>query len=1059
MRKILLFLGVLAAISSAAVERRRDFAEGPGGWNARVEDGMIRHVLTSHRPGSYLADTEPLAVEPGEVVAYAAEVRIPAALRQGVYRLQAVALRADGGVVQTFTSTENLAVAPEWTRLSMVFRVPKESAKLQLRLLHNGIGEVQVRRVDCYNPAPGSFEAGAVPAYAGTLEEKKILHDWSLKTGGSAAPLASLDYRDRPAEERYSVNFHWTNRSGTEKIGTIESAVEDSRPAPAPLREVEAVELQLKVTHRRGDQRLRIRLCERLSGFSSYQNQWFAEIPLEGAKEWRKVVIPASAFRPVAGKWGNPDWKHVDTLMFFLELQGKGELNFKLAGTAIRYADGSTGHPFRAWSDPYWYFLNSAPAPMLPELKHRNVHGSGVYCLETEKGRRNFLELQKLVPNLAFQQYTCLRELLRAREWLRAHNMTAAYQGVGPFLWQKAVELDALAVDLDSYELLNERHHKMDYTSPAWREIWQAVAARFANYGLPEYQSIDSNFRVRPEKIDRNAPAILNGEDHGIAYFGGRTLRFWDYFEMYAGFRWSPADLGYRSWSEHKVTPSNFYTTAKADPQQVKRGYLDMVLRHYAFARWHADAAGAFRRHGVRYFLMNNGDDWRNGNDWIANVRSANLGGFVEETYFYHPNTVLKAFHLARAMRKVYGETGVHHRLIAESGKGGHAPIYWAPEFSYAAIFDIAASTPYDSLEMDWPSALMEDQRKPENRYDYDRFRDYLAKSLAYNHTAPGETITPNPDLNRVFSLQETTALYAGPRQRKLSIAAEQENWPVSRLTPELFDAKEQKKAKLVINDCYALSARSVKTLAEWVDGAPGRVLVLHGAAAGRRIDGTMWSEVFGWDPVAMNAPEQFAGLVGRLEFRDGRTWTGAPGKVVFKDADGPALTCFERPSGSVVWFYHHTPGLDRARDGRIVGYLMKRHGIRPVAETGGELYVRDYRHADGMLTRTLFARPELDRYQWIYSATDNGLYPWRIPGTVRRGTVFAPPGRYTLYGMLSGKEAEVEAGADGRIPVELDGISADVIHLVPAGNEKRLEQLRKRRHELFRFPERGPSR
>ena len=153
MRKILLFLGVLAAISSAAVERRRDFAEGPGGWNARVEDGMIRHVLTSHRPGSYLADTEPLAVEPGEVVAYAAEVRIPAALRQGVYRLQAVALRADGGVVQTFTSTENLAVAPEWTRLSMVFRVPKESAKLQLRLLHNGIGEVQVRRVDCYNPA------------------------------------------------------------------------------------------------------------------------------------------------------------------------------------------------------------------------------------------------------------------------------------------------------------------------------------------------------------------------------------------------------------------------------------------------------------------------------------------------------------------------------------------------------------------------------------------------------------------------------------------------------------------------------------------------------------------------------------------------------------------------------------------------------------------------------------------------------------------------------------------------------------------------------------------
>ena len=288
MRKILLFLGVLAAISSSAVERRRDFAEGPGGWNVRTENGMIRHVLASQRPGSYLADTEPLAVEPGEVVAYAAEVRIPAALRQGVYRLQAVALRADGGMVQAFTSTESLAVAPEWTRLAMVFRVPAGSAGLQLRLLHNGVGEVQVRRIDCYNPVPGSFEAGAVPAYAGTLEEKKILHDWSLNTGGSAAPLASLDYRDRPAEERYSVNFHWTNRSGTEKTGIIESAVEDPRPAPAPLRQVEAVELQLKVTHRKGDQQLRIRLCERLSGFSTYQNQWFAEIPLAGRRSGRR---------------------------------------------------------------------------------------------------------------------------------------------------------------------------------------------------------------------------------------------------------------------------------------------------------------------------------------------------------------------------------------------------------------------------------------------------------------------------------------------------------------------------------------------------------------------------------------------------------------------------------------------------------------------------------------------------------------------------------------------------------------------------------------------------
>ncbi len=1048
--KLLSLLSLLLLSSLSAVDLKHDFTDGPGAWNGKTADNVLIHAMTQHKPGSYLADAAPVPVKEREVVSFTAEIRIPEKLQQGVYRLQAVALDQAGGLIRTYTSTQSYSHAPEWSQLALTFRVPPKATQLRLRLLHNGVGDVYIRKIACYTPAPGSFEAGYAPEYAGTLEEKKILYDWSLNTGGSAPPRASLDYGDKPSSERYSVNFHWGSPANSE--GTVESAVEDSRPAPKSLREIKSIGLQLKVTHRKDKQTLRIRLDERLSGFGSYKNHHYADLPLDGGDAWRTILLTPADFKAVPGRWGNPRWQNIDNIMFNLAIAGKGELNFKISGLTIHYADGTSARPFSAWQDPYWYFPKSEPYPMLPALRHTNVHGSGIYYFETEKGRNNFLELQKYIPNLSFQQYTCLPELLRARDYLRAHNMTAAYQGAGPFLWQKAVELDALSVETDSYELLNERHHKMDYTSPAWREIWEHTAARFGQYGLPEYQTIDSNFRVEAEKVDRNAPAILNGEDHGIPFHDGRTLKFWDYFEDYTGFRWRPEELGYQSWAEHKVTPANLYTRAGAAPQTVKRGYLDTMIRHYAYIRFHSDAGAAFRKHGVRYLVMNNGDDWRNGNDWIYNVRSAGMGGFVEETYFYHPDTVLKAYHLSRAMRKVYGALDRHHRLIAELGKGGHGPIYWAPEYSYAALFDICASKPYDSMEMDWPSASMEDQLVPANRYDYDRFCDYMAKCLAYNHATLGETVTPDEHLGHVFSLQETRTLYAGPRHRLLAPAAEKENFPISRLTPQLFDKEEQAKAKFVVNDCYALPAGMAQTLLAWVKSGPGRILVLHGAAAGRRIDGTMWSEVFGWDQVAMNAPEQFAELFGRLTFAGGRTLTEKPGKIIFKDADGPALSFYDCGNSSGVYFYHHTPGLDPARDGRIAGHLLKKHNIQPTAESGGELYVRAYRHADNLLSYTLFDRPGLDNYKWVYSADDNGLYPWRNPGTTRKGVIRIPAGRYTMFGMLSGKVQPVAVGSDNRLLVTLENITADVLHFVPEGNVLRLKELENRRADLFRF-------
>ena len=1060
-----LFLAVLA-FTCRGESYEHDFTQGKGQWNGVWRDGTLYHEMQEHHPGSYLASAAGIPVSAGEKYIFEAEIRIPVRLKQGVYRLQAVFFSRENGAVQNVTSTESVDFAPEWHRISMPLQVPGNAVSLQLRLLHNGVGRVEIRRIACRPPEEGSFDAGRFPMFANTMEEQKILHGMSLKTGGEIPPLARLDYSDRPEGSRYSVNFHWGNPEEIPHFGKIESALPDMRRPGSPRQRVSAVSLWVRVPHCRSTAlALDVRFRELLSGYGDAQNQWVARIPVEAlaaSRQWTRIELHPGDFTVVPGNSMEPAWEQIEPSTLFFDVEGTGELVWALADVRVSYDDGDSASAFAAWEDPLWYFgrLEKALAP-LPSLDGRNVHGSGIYLLESDFGRKNFLALKERVPNLAFQQYICLPELMRARDWLRENGMTAGYQGVGPFLWQRAVELDALAVPRGSYELLNERHHKMDYTDDlAWHTIWSEVAERFGKLGIPEYQTIDSNFRVSNEKVELHAPRILREEDLGIVpqqktAASGATLHFWDYFEWYTGFRWLPGDLGWQDWEDYRVTPVNLVMNANAEPLAIRRAYLDFMLRHYAFIRWHADASAALGAQGVRYILMNNGDDWRNANDFIAATALGHLGGFVEETFFYHPQTVLKAFHQSVMMEQAYAGKDIHHRLIAESGKNGHNPIYWAPEYSYAAIFDITAAGNYSSLEIDWPSAWMHVQTLPENAYDYNRHLDYLAKCLAFNR-ASNDHLQTSGDLRRVFVLQETRATYAGERKRVLGSTAEEENWPVSRITPQLFQGKIRENARMVINDCYALSERDAKMLIDWVDSAPGRVLVLHGSAAGRRIDGTMWSEVFGWNPVDMNAPEQFAEFFGTLSFHDGHTWAERPGEVVFSDPDGPVLSYVRRPSGSVVWYYARTPGMDKARDARIIASLMKRHGIPPVARSEGTMLVRKYLPGGNLdsaaagIVFTAFARKELEEYKWVYSAQDNGCYPWRLdPAREYSADVSAPPGRYRLIAMLGGKESAVTVGEDGVLPLKLEGVSAEVFYLIPESSKRRLEGIRAHRDFL----------
>lgn len=1055
---LLLPLVLGLGVSAAEIVYVQRFDGDAGGWSLlKHEDGAAVDSREALQPGLYCAKLEPLTVIPGEVLAYEAEIRMPSPLRQGRYRIGVAIFGEDGGIVALKTSGDALQAAAEWTKLRYVFKVPEGGAKMQLRLLHNGIGKVLIRKVEVRRPAEDGFERMLIPRYAGTVEEKKILHDWSLKCSGEIAVRASLDYHDRPEAARYSVCMVRDNPFDPDAVSTVESIVEDSRPVPAPLREIAKVTLHLRKFHQDGAGfGITVRFGEVLSGWGPMKNHWVAEVPIPGDDRWHRIELLPEDFKPRPGRWGSPQWQNVDGMYFFMDFSGLGEFGVKVAGVEIRYADGTAGRPFAAWQDPYWYFPVAVDGQIrLPELQWKNVHGSGIYYLDSPRGRNHFLGLQGVLPNLAIQSNVYLRNLLSARQWLASHGMTAGYQNATPYLWQAAVEHDALAVPLDGYEMLNERHHKQDYTSERWNEIWKTVADRFGKYGIPEYQTIDSNFRVQPEIIDRSLPAILNERDGGIVLPSGKVVHFWEYFESYAGRRWQPSQLGYESWDEHRTVPVNLYASGNAPHVMRRRGYLDMAVRHYCFVRFYNGAARQFARNKVRFVLMNNGDDWRNGNDWLWNVRSLCGGGFVDENYFYHPRTVLKAWHLGLAHKTVFEGSAVHHRLIGESGKGGHGAIYWAPEFSYAALFAVNASTRYDSFEMDWPSEELFENLGQTGQYQYNRFRDYWMKSIAYNHAAIEDDLRPAMPMERVISLQETRAMYAGEHPRKLAVAAEKHSLPVSRIMPGALDDGILGNASIIINDCYALPEGMAGRLLDWVRSGKERALLLHGVGAGRKIDGTMWSEAFGWNKVSMNAPEQFGDVLGRLRFRQGRTFAERKGEVLLSDANGEVLSFYPQGNGSGIYFYSQTPGIDPNRDFRILKAVFKRHDVAlPLLSDGNELYVRGYHGKLGTVF-AVFDKKSLDTYKWVYSADDNGLYPWKVFARVSAETAAVAPGSYRLFGMLSGSEREVRVNRGDGLRLELRDVTAEIYYLLRHDDHKSLEKLRRMRTQVMRFPER----
>lgn len=1057
---------LLQSVSLRAAEFEQSYDRNAGGWNLPFQqDGDRRGIVYERKEpsGAHYARLEPrLAVTAQQVMTYEAQIFIPSRLEQGSLFLEVLEFNATGQHIGSRRSA-GLSETDGWTRLSTTFKIDADAAFVELRLNHRGVGTAWIRQVRLYETSAESFERRLVPAYAGTLEEKKILQDWSLRASGSPMPAVCLSYQDLPPGEGYAVSAAWQNQTFSEGSFALSSVIEDPN-WPRTRRPVAKVSFYYRAQSVQGDLNLQLSFPEPDAGWGPARNNWKSPaISLAHQSQWTRVEWTPKDFKVDPGTWGDPSWERISGYLPTLTVSGgKGQAMLQIAGLRVDFADGQSGQAFAAWKEPYWYYpqLTRPNVKPAPAMEHRIMHGSGAYFVETAKGRTYLLEMKKIFPNLGIQSNLGMESILGQRDWFVDHDIAVGFQNISPFLWQAGVARDALSHPAESYQWLEERHHKFDQTSLEWRAIYDEVAKRYSRYGIPEYQIIDGHYATHPSQSDRHFPAILAGEDEGVRMADGRCMTFWDYFRSYTGFVWTPADVGLSSWADYRTTPPSQYATAKADALSCKRGYLDMALRHYVYMRWNANVGEAFDRYGVTYFLMNNGDDWKNGNDWYMDTATAGVRGFVEETFFYHPSTVIKAYPLGPAFRAWYAKNGTHHRLIGETGKGGHGPIYWAPEISYAITYSISAAKSYDSYEVDWPGETHWDEMTdPKNTYHYNRFCDFLAKGLAYNHATLDQNLTQDATVGQMVSLQETPAMYAGRAMTKLGIAAEREGYGITWASHLLADTAVFKNARVLINDHYALPRGMAAKLMQWVDGG-NRALVLHGAAAGREIDGTLWSEAFGWDRSSMNKPDQFGSVLGSLQRRvNGGVVVYVPtikGTVLAENENGPLVYVYERPKGGRVYYYARIPSLKPAQDTAALAAILSAEKIRKMTDSSdNSLTVHPYADAAGNAHLVAFSRQNLDAYKWVYSATDNGVYPYQSPGSRASGTVQVKPGRYRLMETFSGRERDVTVGEDGALSLSLQDINAEVFHLVRADQPKEIEKLRRSRHELYRWLDR----
>ncbi len=1046
MKKTLLLAAtaILTAFTANAVDYWQwtaDSGAALGTLQVQSPDGKAAVYKPQIVSSSNYVDVASVPVSSDNILTYSCEYKIPADMKEGNFMLSIVFFD-ERGVPMRGISSKITPKAEGWQELQKVFRPEKNAKSMLLRVINTGTDPVWIKKAVLRDATV--YEQEKVPTFAGTFEEKLILHSHIINAGEDS--YAVCDYNNPAPGDPYSIKFYWDNTGNTRGIFDVGSAME---VLPDPNRRLEKMEFMIRVTRNSGS--LDMLPCVTVGDINHCADN---------------VTYPAFHFTtecPPDGQWKKfeyviPENKNISDGSFLLRIYGTGETAFNLGLPKFYYSDGTTATGFRVWDDPLWKFPDWSAKPFFSacdDTEGMIMCDTGQATQAGARGKNALLELKRMFPNLANDLIYAIGQALDAREWYEENGIPIVYQNIPNELWQLGMEIDPniLCFDPDSYRGTNEHLHKFNAAHPAWRTIYGAWADRMKDYGIPEVMSIDCIFQFGGDDSQYEPwyREFLYGNDEGFGLKDREERQFFaDYFYNYAGFYPTPEFFGWNSWDEYSTTPVGALWNGGLADETRRRGWLDVLLRHYAFMMYNTRLGEELGKRGINYFLMNNGDNWQNGNDWQMNAKAWGIPGFVEETFFYHPKCVFHSVTDAMAFREFYSYYGSKHRLIQEDGQGGHNNPYWDVFNTFAMVSAMCAATPYHSLQVDWPfESCMVTLSDGPHPYHLPRYNTFVSMASAYNSQREIGTGAIRESTRRTIALHENQANIAAFQHHlhQLSNCLTYGPWFASNASFNLWDLPYVQDAKVLFNDYYALPAYGAEKLLQWLADAPDRSLVLTGCTAGKTIDGTYWAPAMGWDVSRLNAPDQFENVIGTISQEGNRYYASVyPDEVVIADNNGnPLLGIYHFDGNRKIYFYSGVPGEDPAMDKKVVDTILTAEFGEPTyRDIKGDTKTYIYDYDDGSTLFCLFSNEAMERFQMndprVLAA---GRYEFKDDLVDNLVESDAYPGSYILYSFMNGTETPVTVAEDCKINLPLTGQATELYYLIPAENTEKLEMLK----------------
>ena len=561
--------------------------------------------------------------------------------------------------------------------------------------------------------------------------------------------------------------------------------------------------------------------------------------------------------------------------------------------------------------------------------------------------------------------------------------------------------------------------------------------------------------------------AALKGADGGLTIVdehGERMLSFWDYFAELSGLRFQPGDVGYADWDHFRPVRPQEMGDKPADAQR-RNAFLFGGLFHYCWLRYAQECGVHAKSLGGELQASLNPENFGNGTDILTWGRLKTTGEpWLEE--WGNPWIAIAGYHNYAYFLRAYRASGKRLGLIGETGAaGGHPdsgfgparPHYWDPNSNYAITWALGAAGQFDDREEDYFYASFTQTTDPAGPH-FDCWRGYVRAADGFWQYALDAPRRPAASIISIvnrsvlhhadsseYSLHQQYSL--APPLLDLHVDYQQAFCP---LEPKLLS-----QANIVLFAPWDYPRAVARTIRDWLDGVPGRVLVTHSFAPTRPCKGLDCGPVPSLDEPEAAATFGLRGLTPTT-VQSGQITAIAPawqgvfslpvgtkltlahplvaceGKPLVKLGDANLVTQVTTERGGRIIYLNFTPP-ERYKTGAndtcqllraCLEAIVHQQHIRPQAEGSARWACARYDlsrgHAFLLLDNGAVGKP-----RFTEETTD--MEP------AEQLSVLLEPNRfYTVYDVLGQTVAQQLADNSGRLPMYLSGRNLRLLYVIP---------------------------